>query len=333
MNEESRLDGTDDRDLAALLAAAGPLPRPSPQAMAEARAAVEAEWRAAVAARRNRQRTTTWAAAAGIAVAAVAVWIARPWVQPTHELVGSVERIVGDVEQDRGRGRWTALAATDAVAAGTRLRTGSDGRAALQLGNGIELRLDSRTVIAFEEPGRATLAEGAVYVDAGAEPGAAAPDFLLETPAGSVRHLGTQYEARIVDGALKVGIREGRVEIGRGGDKLLGEAGEQLVLEGGRLTRSSLAATADDWDWVATVTPPFSIEGRSVDAFLGWAGRETGRVVVYAAPEVEQRAREVSLRGTVEGLTPDEAVVAVLSTTSLQPSLENERIYIRAATP
>jgi ferric-dicitrate binding protein FerR (iron transport regulator) len=333
MNEESRMDGTDDRDLAALLAAAGPLARPSPEAMAEARAAVEAEWRAAVATRRNRQRTMTWAAAAGIAVAAVAVWIARPWVQPAHELVGAVERIVGEVEQDSGRGRWTPLAATDALDAGTRLRTGSDGRAALQLGSGIELRLDSRTVIAIAEPGRAVLAEGAVYVDAGAEPGAATQDFLLETPAGTVRHLGTQYEARIVDGALRVGIREGRVEIGSRGGKLLGEAGEQLVLQDGRLTRSQLAATADDWDWVAMVTPPFSIEGRSVDAFLGWAGRETGRAVVYATPEAERRAREVALRGTVEGLTPDEAVVAVLSTTSLQPSLESERIYIEAATP
>jgi hypothetical protein len=40
----------------------------------------------------------------------------------------------------------------------------------------------------------------------------------------------------------------------------------------------------------------------------------------------------VVLRGTVEGLTPDEAVVAVLSTTSLRPVVEAEHIRIDAPT-
>jgi hypothetical protein len=39
----------------------------------------------------------------------------------------------------------------------------------------------------------------------------------------------------------------------------------------------------------------------------------------------------VILRGTIEGLTPDEAVVAVLSTTSLQPAVGSERIRIETA--
>jgi hypothetical protein len=111
-----------------------------------------------------------------------------------------------------------------------------------------------------------------------------------------------------------------------------GAAGEQLILGGGRVTRSELAVNATDWDWLATITPPFSLEGRSVDAFLAWAGRETGRAVVYGSPDAEQQAREVILSGTLEGLTPDEAVAAVLSTTSLQAVADGDRIRIEAAT-
>lgn len=328
MNEKTRSDGMDDRDLERLLGAAGARVQPSARAMAEARAAVEAEWRATVAARRSRRRTMTWAAAAGIAVAAVAVWIARPLVGPGDGPVAAMARVVGDVQQDSGDGRWVPLSATDSIAAGSRLRTGADGRAALRLSDGVELRLDSGTVIAFEDASHARLGDGAVYVDAGVGSDSGSPGFSLETPAGNVRHLGTQYEARIADGALRVAIREGRVEIDARGGKLRGDAGEQLVLQQGRVVRSQLAPTADEWHWVATITPPFEVEGRSVDAFLAWVARETGRAIVYATPEAARRAREVALRGTVESLTPDEAVVAVLSTTSLRPSVEAERIFI-----
>ncbi len=74
-----------------------------------------------------------------------------------------------------------------------------------------------------------------------------------------------------------------------------------------------------EWNWLATITPPFTLEGRSVEDFLEWAARETGRSVVFASPDAAERARAVTLSGTVEGLTPDEAVAAVLSTTSLRP--------------
>jgi ferric-dicitrate binding protein FerR (iron transport regulator) len=237
-------------------------------------------------------------------------------------------RVVGDVQRDSGDGRWAPLGPTDPIEAGSRIRTGTDGRAALRLRDGVELRLDSGTALAFEDATHARLTAGAVYVDAGLGSSPASAAFLLETAVGNVRHLGTQYAARLADGALRVGIREGRVEIAGSGGKVRGEAGERLVLEHGRVVRSRLAPTADEWEWVAAITPPFEVEGRSVDAFLAWVGRETGRAVVYATPDAARRAREVALRGTVEGLTPDEAVVAVLSTTSLRPSVEAERIFV-----
>lgn len=333
MSERSSTDGRDDTDLAALLAAAGPRSKAAPEAMAGVRAAVEAEWRATVAARRRRRQFTGWAAAAGVAMAAVAVWIAQPTLAPGDALVASVTRVVGEVQQDDGDGDWVPLDGAAPVKAGTQLRTGSGGRVALRLTDGVELRLDSGTLVAFEDAAHAHLSQGAVYVDSRARAGGASPDFELATPAGAVRHLGTQYEARLASDGLRVAIREGRVQVGTPTGAVQGAAGEQLVVGAGRVERSALAPNAAEWNWLATVTPPFTLEGRSVEDFLEWAGRETGRAVVFASPEAAAQARAVTLNGTVEGLTPDEAVAAVLSTTSLRAGIEAERIRVEAAAP
>jgi len=333
MNDETRSNSMDEADVAALLLAAGARPAPSGEAMAAVRAAVEAEWRAAVAARRRRPRYTAWAAAAGVAVAAVSVWLARPALEPAHVTVASVTRVVGDVQQNRGDDRWTPLAAADSIESGAQLRTSSGARAALSLPSGVELRLDGGTLVALDDAKRATLSQGAVYVDSGGAQDGASAAFVLDTPAGSVQHLGTQYEARFQNGDLRVGVREGRVRVSGAHGEAVGDAGERLTVAGGRVERSRLAPTATDWDWVANVTPPFSIEGRSVEAFLIWAARETGRTIVYASPDAARQARTVTLSGSVEGLTPEAAVTAVLSTTSLRPEIGEEHIRVRAGQP
>lgn len=323
----------DDRDLAALLQAAGARPNASDEVTAAVRAAAAHEWRASLAARRRQQqvrRFAGWAAAAGIAVAAFGVWLESPMLRSQPEVVASLARVVGTVEQNRGDGRWTPLASDATLPSGAQLRTGGDGRAALRLASGIELRLDARTLVALNDVGRATLAQGAVYVDAGRPDGLPGPEFDLVTPAGTVSHLGTQYAARVAGDGVLVAVREGRVLVSGDAGDVIGSAGEQLTIAAGRVSRAPLPRTAATWDWVGSVTPPFDIEGRSVESFLVWAARETGRTVVYESPDTARQARTVLLRGTVAGLTPDEAVQAVLSTTSLQPQILAEHIRVEA---
>jgi ferric-dicitrate binding protein FerR (iron transport regulator) len=330
MHDEKFPAGQDDGDLARLLAATGPRKQPSDRATVEVRAAVEAQWRRSVTARQARRRYTSWAAAAGVAAAAVAVWMARPLYLPAAEPVASLARVVGDAQMDSGDGRWTPLAAGSVVKAGAVIRTGSTGRVAITMKKGVAVRLDSDTRLAFNDASEATLSQGAVYVDSGPEAAATAGAFLLDTPVGTVRHVGTQYEARLVDGELRVGVREGRVEVSDAHESVFGSAGEVVTISGNGAARSRLSPTSADWRWVNDVTPPFSIEGRSVKEFMAWAGRETGRKVVYSSPVAERQARSVTLRGTVEGLAPDQAVTAVLATTSLRPAVEDEQITIDA---
>jgi ferric-dicitrate binding protein FerR (iron transport regulator) len=320
----------DDADLGALLRAAGPRAHPPADMQDEVRAAVEAEWRAMTAARARRRRYTNWAAAAGIAVAAVGVWIARPLYLAAAGPVASVARIDGFVEYRSDRhDQWAPLAATAQLRDGDELRTGSSGRVALQLASGVQLRLDNATRVAFNDLHRARLRRGGLYVDSGVAGADDARALEIDTPAGAVRHLGTQYEARVANGTLRVAVREGLVSISGGASDIVGRAGQQVTLQAGEATRSDLAVNDDAWAWIGSITPPFAIEGRSVDEFLTWAARETGRQVVYASPEAAQRARAVLLKGSVAGLTPDAAVTAVLSTTNLQPTVDDRHIRVQ----
>lgn len=329
-DQEPGLDAEEEVSVASLLQVVGSRPAPGADGAADVRAAVEAEWRATVAARRRKRNLTALATAAGLAVAAFAVWLARPALEPTPVSVASIARAVGDVQQSEGDGRWTPLATGGAIVAGAQLRTAAGARAALRLEDGIEVRLDSRSLVAFDDASHATLSRGAVYVDAGRTTGRAAGNFLLDTPAGSVRHLGTQYEARLEGGVLRLGVREGRVRLtGRAGDQLV-SAGERLTVTDSRASRDRVSPSAADWSWLSAVTPPYSIEGRNVEEFLVWAARETGRTIVYVTPEAGSQARAITLSGTVEGLSPDEAVMAVLSTTSLRPEIGTEHIRIGA---
>lgn len=330
MNDERTPGEVDEADIARLLAKTGPRTQPSAAATAEVRSAVEAEWRRQVEARAARRRYTGWAVAAGVAVAAVGAWLASPLYRPEPTAVATVARVVGDVGIETGGGQWVPLSAGSVVESGTVLRTGAGGRAAVDLESGVQLRLDVGTELALNDVDEATLSRGAVYVDSGVAAGGDAR-FILETPAGDVRHLGTQYSAAFDDGALRVGVREGRVEISGQRASVVAAAGESVLIDDGRVTRSALARNAPEWDWVANVIPPFEIEGRTVHEFLVWASRETGHDVAYASPEVESVANRVTLSGTVEGLPPQQAVEAVLATTSLAARVADGRIEVASA--
>jgi ferric-dicitrate binding protein FerR (iron transport regulator) len=193
------------------------------------------------------------------------------------------------------------------------------------------VRIDQSSQLAFASGEEASLLEGAAYVDSGAttSPGAAA--FALHTAAGTVRHLGTQYEARIDGTRLRVAIREGKVLIDSPGGSVSGVAGEQILLDGGRISRSDLPAHDVSWNWLGMVTPAYSIDGASLADFLHWAARETGRELVFADAETELAASRIILRGSVQGLSPDESIVAVGATTGLAIDVAAERIEVRPA--
>lgn len=307
----------DERDLAALLQAAGPRDQASDEMRAQVQSAVASEWRATVAARQRRRRFVPLLAVASVATLAVATWLSQPLLRQETGPVATVALVNGTVQvRHEGTARWLPLAATDTINAGDTLQTATAGRVALRLHDGVEVRLDSRTELTLADAGSARLESGGVYVDANSAAHATGGTFVLETTAGDVRHLGTQYAVRTLDGTVLVNVREGSVAIERGRDRIVGNAGEQLSLTaGGTVVRTTIAPRDTQWAWVEAIAPPFAIEGRPLDDFLGWAARETGRQLVYTSQRAATEASVLKLRGSIEGLGPDAAVAAVFTTT------------------
>jgi len=328
-HENMQRDGADDdkgdeADLAALLRAVGARPQPPADAAAAVRAVVAAEWRATVArqAPARRRIVQPWMAlAASVAAVAIAVGIAVPRWNGTGEPVATVARITGTAEVRHEQSTdWQPLAADAQVAASDEIRTTSSGRIALRCADGLELRLDTATQVAFTGDASASLVGGQVYVDAG-HGDSGSETFVIGTPLGDVRHLGTQYSAALVDGGVQVAVREGTVSIQRSGAPLTARAGEALTLLGnGAVTRTSVPSYGEAWRWAEALAPGFAIEGRSLDEFLTWAARETGRKLVYTSADAAREAELTQLKGSIAGLAPEAAVAAVLAS---EPGLQH----------
>jgi len=330
----------DDADLAALLRAVGPRPQPPVDVAAEVRAAVAAEWRTTVAARQQarvptrRRVAQPWMAmAASVAAIAIAVSVVLPRWNGTGDPVATVARVAGAAAvRHSADGVWQSLAAGSNVAASDEIRTDASGRVALRRPDGLEVRLDADTQLAFNAADRASLASGSVYVDAGA-PGSGSDAFVIGTPYGDVRHLGTQYVASVKDGLLQVAVREGSVAVEKGKMPVVARAGESLTIaRDGAVSRSQLDVYGEAWRWAESVAPEFAIAGRSLDEFLTWAGRETGRKIVYASADAAREAATTQLKGSVAGLAPEAALIAVFaSEPGLRQQIAGGQIRVESA--
>jgi ferric-dicitrate binding protein FerR (iron transport regulator) len=243
-------------------------------------------------------------------------------------VVASVDRIVGSVEVAY-QGGWRPLGETGGrITRDTRLRTLPGSSAALIIDGGDSLRLAADTELQFDGPRSLRLDRGSVYLDIRASMGTG---VRIATPAGTVRDLGTQFELRVADSSLRLRVREGRVEIDRAGQQLVGAAGEQLDIDAfGNVARSSIAADSDLWKWAEMLAPAPDIEGRPASELLAWVARETGLALHYSDQAVQERAASVRLHGNIRHLAPLDALDVMLATTDLDYDLSEGRIEIRA---
>jgi ferric-dicitrate binding protein FerR (iron transport regulator) len=310
-----------DEDLERVLKAAGLREKPPADVERAVRSHLQAEWRAVVAdrGRRNRQRTLT-ALAAGIAAVAIGVWLLAPGTTGSADPAATVAFSSGDLRVTSGwLNSWHRVEGGQPLLEGQTLETGATGLGALVLPSGNSARIDRGSRIVVAAADRIVLERGTLYVDSGPSPLASAPLDVV-TPGGTVRHIGTQYEVRLLDAAVRLRVRDGTVEWrSNDGDVERSASGEQLTItDDGRVERKAMPAYGDAWDWAAEAAPSIDIEGMPLADFLAWAARETGREVVYASPQTEAEVAGIVVHGSIAGLTPAEALGAVLGTTSVR---------------
>ena len=322
-----------DEDIERVLRATGPRARPPEEVERAVREGLRDEWHSIVAGERaRRQRRASLALAASLAVAALGIWLARPLVTGPADAVATVALVSGEIRAKAGLlGRWQAVNDGQALNAGQVLMTGSGGRGAVNLPGGVSARLDHDTRIKLASADRIVIEDGALYVDAGRD-SAKSARLDVVTPAGTLRHLGTQYEVRLLGSDVRVRVREGRVEWNpRNGQVASGNVGEQLTIApNGEIVRQSVLRYGQAWDWVTALTPGIDIDGRPLSEFLDWAGRELGHDIVFSTAEIAAEASAIIVHGSIAGLTPMQALDAVLATTRLHVVHDGGRIIIDA---
>lgn len=339
-SNDKELRPGEEEALRGLLREMAPETEPAPEVRERIRQVVVAEWRAAVGPsvaapvlRARRWGGPALAIAASLAVAALALAVYRPGSEEPAPVVARLSRQAGAVEVG-SVADWQPVVAGQTLTAGQRIVTGPGGQAALALTRGVTLRLDTDTRVALAGIDRLVVERGAVYLDAGPRPSVGG-SVRIDSAFGSTRHLGTQYEVRVNSEQMLVSVREGQVAVegtGAAPARNVVQAGEQLgIRSSGAVARGTVDKRDARWNWIAGVTPPFAIEDRPLAEFLAWVCRETGRELAFDSPEAEATAGQIVLRGSISGLSPDEALAAVMATTNLTYTDSNGRITVRAA--
>lgn len=312
-------DGGSDGDVARLLRQAGPRPAVPAAVAARVHDAVHARWRSELAARRRRLFGAGVLAAAGLAAALVMTVLRRPVpvAVPDGPSVAVLDRATGRGVLRTQAGRPPVpLAPGAGLPVGAWMETPGDGRAAWRLAGDVSLRLDRDTRVQVRSPSALWLDRGAIYVDSGARP--AAIPVEVRTVLGNVRDVGTQFEVRAARGRLRVRVREGRTVLWRGHVRHETPAGSEVEATADRIVAGDAPVFGPDWAWVEETAPAFPLEGQSLESFVGWAARETGWRFRFSREAAARSAGAVTLHGSVAGLTPSQAVEAVLPTCGLR---------------
>jgi hypothetical protein len=132
--------------------------------------------------------------------------------------------------------------------------------------------------------------------------------------------------------ALRVRVRDGLVQLSQSRESHDAHPGDELTLDGnGTIVRRTVPGYGADWAWVVALAHPFDLEGRSLRDFLDWITRENGWQLRFADAAVEEKARTTILHGSIKGLTPGEALAAVLPTSGVEHQLANGVLLIRLA--
>lgn len=282
----------------ALLKQAAPRPG-APQAVEQdIRSAVYDEWRSVTGARRRRRLAVSFAAAATVLVAITATILSLDNnVAPIN--VATFAKTHGSIMIESKSSGQVPADNFAALLTGHTLLTGDDSAAGLDWHAGGSLRIDENTRVGFIADNAIYLHSGRVYFDSGSDQ--ASIDFTIQTAHGDVAHVGTQYMAESTPASLVVSVREGEVRIDGMFHEEAVRAGQVLNLTGssrGSVTNSS--GTGSDWEWIEVVAPAVEMEGRSIDEFLVWVGRETGHAIDYASDAARRHAEAHQFRGDIE---------------------------------
>ncbi len=321
--------------LAGLLQLAGPRPSPPPERIDQARAAAREAWQQELQiARFAKRRRIVRLSMIGLAAAAgliIAVLVRRAGDGAPAAGAAAARLEEGAVLVDNG-----PLSRGGAIRANATVTTEAGRRATLRLGNGAELRLDADSAVRFPAgatAGTVALDRGALFVHTGAT-AAGRRSVEIRTAAGVARDIGTSFEVRVIGDATRVRVRDGIVQlvplVRTGGDAVAHTAGRgvELLATGTGVARRDVGTSGPEWNWIALAAPPLEVDGKTLSVFLDWVAREGGWTMRFADEALRRSSSSIVLRGSIDGLTPEQALEAILPTCGLTHRIANGTVTV-----
>ncbi|MCH9647915.1 MAG: FecR family protein [Deltaproteobacteria bacterium] len=210
------------------------------------------------------------------------------------------------------------------------------GLVALKLTSGASLRLAAGSRLRAQGPSKVALERGLLYFDED-------PTFHdglaleVETPYGTVRHIGTQFEVKLSEqpgdqeANLRLRVREGLVEVDFQGTSHRAEKGIELaVFADGSTLRQEILSYGPHWQWIQNSAPVMEIEGTTAFDYLRWVARETGLELIFTSSDLKTSAGTTILHGSIQGLQPQQSLAVVLPGCDLQHHITDGRLEIRS---
>ena len=323
---ETDADRPDEGDpLAQIVRAAGRREAPPAAHYEQVFAATHAVW---VRRMRQRRQRRWFAAAAATALLTTGAVFILAWLNQATAPIGEMIAMHGTVERfDADSDRWLAVdvgadtrgenrSVTEALEAGTRLRTRADSGIALAMTTGGSLRVHADTLLTLDRAG-VELTTGTVYFDSADRPKDQPIEIL--TALGRVRDVGTQFEVHLGAGNLRVRVRSGEIAVLESPvpGAVAGQAGDEVELSSaGEITRRDIAPDDTRWSWTQAlaVAPQFATP--TVHAYLVWIASETGRQLRFASETVRLQAELARFIGDPAGLTPTQLLVTIAATSN-----------------
>jgi hypothetical protein len=308
--------------LGMLLRMAGTRPNVPEDARTRVQSAVHAHWKKDLKARsQKRFRIFFSGAIAASLLIAIVVWQFMIRDVPNPVAVGIVENLHGTVSKGN-----EPLVRGGTLMSGTTLESGDNGRLLVRMLRGVSLRLDVNSRLHLKSESIYVLEKGAAYLDCNKSSGSIA----LVTHMGTIRDKGTQFEVRLQGSSMQIQVREGSVLLEQNGTPKTVSAGSRLIVdEKGAAYFSTIPSYGSDWNWISEVSPGFPMEGLSLIEFLNWVTRENGWTLQFAEPSMHESASKVILHGSVNGLSPQQMLSAVLPVCGLTYSVEQGVLVVK----
>jgi ferric-dicitrate binding protein FerR (iron transport regulator) len=323
MEDDKQREQREDELLRRLLRLGGEPPPISEAVAQRIHQNVHAHWKGDL--RRRMLRRLAFTIAGAIAACFAGLFVAWFWlVKSTVETVPVAIVQSGRAIADEA---GTPMVRKSIVRAGSFLETQLDGRVFLRIFGGAELRLGRSTRIQFLSASDFVLKRGLIDLDTGNT----GRRFTVSTSMGNIIDHGTRFQILLDDHQIEISVREGEVLLNRNGTARSIGAGSRLTaLTNGDIFVSRFNPLMLDSEWASQTSPGYDLEGRSLMEFLSWISNQNAWKLEFAEPNFKKVEGTIVLHGSVQNLTSNQMLAAVLPVCGLSYKLHDGVLTIRS---